>query len=250
MDIPEFIHSLETRRITKCAIELRGEDFQSGMLAFNRVLNASSLRKSDLETALYWMVQKGVQFVPGFALDEHCFNAYNVSLSWLIGSNHHAIDDHMKGLYIMGGTGSGKTTLVRLLRIMAYGLGVERPFFDTGSGEYLYKPMLWSCDQHAIATAQHYAETGEYQGLHNRILHIGDLGAEPEETLHWGTRTKPLSDLICQRSDQGYYDAPMIITSNYHPEDLRPRYGDRCVSRLLGDFILIEMGGRDRRTDE
>lgn len=226
MKIPEFVHALPPRRITRCAAEL-GDNPQA--------------------TALLWTLQKGVQTVPGFRLDESCLSAYDVALAWLLGAPHPAISDHLKGLYIMGGAGSGKTTLVRLLRIMAAGLGVERPFFDASNQRYAYRPLLWSCEQHAIATAQHYAETGEYQGLHNRILHIGDLGAEPEETLHWGTRTKPLSNLICMRSDQGYYDAPMIITSNYHPEDLRPRYGDRCVSRLLGDCILIELGGRDRR---
>lgn len=226
MTIPEFVHALPPRRITRYASEL-GNSLQVIVLS--------------------WMLQKGKQEVPGFALDEHCLSAYDVALAWLLGTPHPAISDHLKGLYIMGGAGSGKTTLVRLLRIMAAGLGVERPFFDAENQRYAYRPLLWSCEQHAIATAQHYAETGEYQGLHYPILHIGDLGAEPEETLHWGTRTKPLSDLICMRSDQGYYDAPMIITSNYHPEDLRPRYGDRCVSRLLGDCILIELGGRDRR---
>lgn len=226
MTIPEFVHALPPRRITRYAAEL-GDSLQVVVLS--------------------WMLQKGKQEVPDFALDEHCLSAYDVALAWLLGTPHPAISDHLKGLYIMGGAGSGKTTLVHLLRIMAAGLGVERPFFDAENKRYEYRPLLWSCEQHAIATAQHYAETGEYQGLHNRVLHIGDLGAEPEETLHWGTRTKPLSDLICMRSDQGYYDAPMIITSNYHPEDLRPRYGDRCVSRLLGDCILIELGGRDRR---
>lgn len=226
MTIPEFIHNLPPRRITRYATEL-GD--QPHAVAFS------------------WMKQKGMQTIAGFVLDEHCLNAYDVGLAWLLGTPHPAIDDHMKGLYIMGGAGSGKTTLVRLLRIMADGLGIERPFYDVPNQGYAYRPMLWSCDQHAIATAQHYADTGEYQGLHHRILHIGDLGAEPEVSLHWGTRTKPLADLICQRSDQGYYDSPMIITSNYHPEDLRSRYDDRCISRLLGDCIIIEMGGRDRR---
>ena len=134
MTIPEFIHNLPPRRITRYATEL-GD--QPHAVAFS------------------WMKQKGMQTIAGFVLDEHCLNAYDVGLAWLLGTHHPAIDDHMKGLYIMGGAGSGKTTLVRLLRIMADGLGVERPFYDVANQGYSYRPMLWSCDHFELYTAQH-----------------------------------------------------------------------------------------------
>lgn len=201
-----------------------------------------------LDLALDLLMSIAQEEYPHFCIDQENLPAYTLALAWLLGLEHPDIDDHMKGLYISGNAGSGKTTLVRLLHLVSQSVDLHRPFYSERQGRFVYERMLWWEGSTALGIAQHYAEQGELQGLYARLLHIGDLGAEPEETLHWGTRTRPLSDLICQRSDLGgYLHAPMIITSNYRPEDLRQRYGDRAASRLVGDCIHVQLTGADRR---
>lgn len=68
----------------------------------------------------------------------------------------------------------------------------------------------------------------------------------------WGTeRTtdfvlEALEDIVGERYRQM---KPMMITSNYTPEQLAARYGDRALSRWTDHARIIEMTGRDRRPE-
>ena len=161
---------------------------------------------------------------------------------------HHEIDDPMKGLIVTGATGTGKTLLVSLLWALSEKMGVHRPFIDRDSGQRRMKPLLWNCSMHALEHVEYYSNNGGYQAIRYNVLHIGDLGTEPDTFLRYGTKSS-LSDLICQRSDMGYKDYPTVITSNLPWEEMRQRYGDRAYSRLRGDLIEVRLLGKDHRTE-
>lgn len=201
-----------------------------------------------LSEAIALIIELGDRAVPNFALSPGEMQAYAKAVSWLLAIPHPEIDDPMKGLIVTGATGTGKTLLVSLLWALSEKIGVHRPFIDQDSGQGRMKPFLWNCAMHALGHVEDYSNNGSYQAIRYNVLHIGDLGIEPETFLRYGTKGS-LSDLICQRSDMGYRDYPMVITSNLPWDEMRQRYGDRAYSRLRGDLIEVRLLGKDHRTE-
>lgn len=205
----------------------------------------------DLNTALSYLVNLGRResSLGFFRLSSDNVSAYRKALSWLLALPHPEIDDPMKGLIVTGSTGTGKTLLVKLLWMIAREIELKRPFWDGRKSKIQIAPFLWNYSQHVSDHVSDYIASPDasFPALRFRVLHIGDLGAEPETFSRFGTRGS-IADLICQRSDQGYLDAPMIITTNLTWEDIRALYGDRAYSRLRGDLIEVQLTGTDFRT--
>lgn len=201
-----------------------------------------------LSEAISLIIELGNCAVPNFALSPEEMQAYAKAVSWLLALPHTEIDDPMKGLIVTGATGTGKTLLVSLLWELSERLGVHRPFIDRDSGQRRMRPLLWNCSMHALDHVEDYSNNGSYQAIRYNVLHIGDLGTEPDTFLRYGTKSS-LSDLICQRSDMGYRDYPIVATSNLPWDEMRQRYGDRAYSRLRGDLIEVRLLGKDHRTE-
>lgn len=200
----------------------------------------------NLSDAIGLIIELGNHSVPNFSLSPEEMQAYAKAVSWLLDLPHTEIDDPMRGLIVTGATGTGKTLLVSLLWALSEKMGVHRPFIDRDSGQWRMKPFLWNCAMHALDHVEDYSNNGSYQAIRYNVLHIGDLGTDPDTFLRYGTKCS-LSDLICQRSDMGYRDYPMVITSNLPWDEMKQRYGDRAYSRLCGDLVEVRLLGKDHR---
>lgn len=238
-------------RPTQSASQLIRKMLEDDFKKFPPRLMYTQYTSLTLDTVLEGIVRLGREVTPDFTLDEVGINAYAKALSWLLGFKHPEIDDPMKGIIVTGETGVGKTLMVRLLHEVSTRLGIHRPFYDGASSRVCMKPFLWNYETHALWHVKDYmgSDDGSFQALRWRVLHIGDLGSEPDTFHRYGNRSS-LADLINQRSDMGYQSAPMIITTNLPWSELE-RYGDRAVSRLRGDCIEICMAGiPDHRTQK
>jgi DNA replication protein DnaC len=135
-----------------------------------------------------------------------------------------------KGTLYHGAVGVGKTT-----RLRAEYEAVES------------KGKRWITARDVTRTAIGQGLAGvENLGRNYLDLFIDDIGHEPLTAGHFGTVFSPLAELIQARYDS-YMEWPaweqtLHITTNLSPEELRVRYGDYILDRLVEmcDWVHIE----------
>jgi DNA replication protein DnaC len=144
--------------------------------------------------------------------------------------------DAGRGLWLMGGTGTGKTTLAML---------VSKCALEAGRSVAIYSlPKLL-----ARIRRTYDAEVGEdsYLQFFERLtsvdlLHIDDLGAEKRSD--W-----VLEQLYSLLNERYEAERSILVTTNLDEGQLKDQIGHRTVSRLVemcGDH-MIPLHGEDRR---
>jgi DNA replication protein DnaC len=69
------------------------------------------------------------------------------------------------------------------------------------------------------------------------LLVIDDLGCEPEVSVSFGNKKKPINEILVARYASRL---PTIISSNLTPEEFAERYGNRVADRVNETFQFIE----------
>jgi DNA replication protein DnaC len=145
--------------------------------------------------------------------------------------------DEGAGLWLEGGTGTGKTTLAML---------ASKAALDAGRTVAIYSlPQLLARIRRTFD-----AEAGEdsYFTFFQRLvsvdlLHLDDLGAE--------NRTEWVLEQLYAIIDRRYNDRrSIVVTTNLDEQELTEQLGERIVSRLVeicGDPEVLE--GADRRVE-
>ncbi len=139
-----------------------------------------------------------------------------------------------RGLWIFGGTGTGKTTLAML---------ISKAALEAGKTVAIYSlPKLL-----ARIRRTYDSEPGgdSYLSFFERLtsvdlLHIDDLGAEKRSD--WVL--EQLYALVNERYDS---QRSMLITTNLQHDELEEQIGSRTVSRLAQICEEVEIVGDDRR---
>ena len=213
-----------------------------------------SVENYDLEHALEVVEAIGKARTPHFVIDEENRFAYENFIKWChCDRTMKSIDpltgniiqgDLMRGIYIAGNTGSGKSWCLEIMLAYATVWNFKISFYeDRGTA----RNFFWKNDR-ADEVCQAYMEKGDIQSFKKMpIIGIQDLGQEPQETLYMGNRLNVMQQLLEYRGDKP--DALTLITSNLRisSEILQARYGDRVQSRLFEMCNYFEMKGKDRR---
>ncbi len=138
--------------------------------------------------------------------------------------------DEAAGLLFVGGTGLGKTHISAAIGNVVSSRGMSvlyesaQQIFDT-------------CD----AVRFNRADVSERKKYENcRLLIIDDLGAECITQYS----VSAITSLIDLRIVNG---KKTIISTNLSPEAIRKTYGERLLSRLLGEFRVLKFSGKDIR---
>lgn len=241
------------------------------MASFEEIINRIAERRTlagvmrfkapslDIPKALRLMEMLGQRRAPKFRIDDHNRWTYTQLIKWLYGiEDMQALDPEaaaegkMKtipgkltaGIYIAGGTGTGKSWALELLNIFA---DIDNPRIRLGEEA---TPIHYGCvraEDIWEACANDDAIISRYKTM--PILCIQDLGSEPaSDAVRMGTRREPLRQILEARGDRN--NLITLITSNFgicSPE-IEKRYTDRVVSRLRGMCNMLAINGTDRRT--
>lgn len=194
----------------------------------------------------------GSQIVHNFVIDDDNLWAYYQLIRWLFGSEDMLAMNPMvegdvvrgrldAGIYLAGGTGTGKSVALRIMRILARLYDVR---IRIGSEE---RCIFWS-DYNASEMCMGFGRTGDLSKyVDNQILCIQDFGSEPKEVAYMGTKVNPMRQIIERRADAG--SNITLFSSNLPMRDsvISNLYGDRVYSRLVPMCNYIVMKGKDRR---
>ena len=142
----------------------------------------------------------------------------NAIRDW-INSMEKNLDDG-RGLWLMGSTGTGKTTLAML---------VSKETLKAGHSVAIYSlPKLLARIRATFDAAQGEESYSEFfeRLCEVDLLHIDDLGAEKQT--EWVL--EQLYALINERYER---KRPIVVTTNLSHEELEAQIGERTVSRLV-----------------
>jgi DNA replication protein DnaC len=123
------------------------------------------------------------------------------------------------GLLITGGVGCGKSTIMNAIYRV-----IKRYVKQAGGFSEDIKAIKAQNITSVFAddiTKSHY--------YYAKWLFIDDLGCDSPVVNNYGTKTTPMSDLLCERYEK---QLPTIITTNLSSEDILKIYGERIVDRL------------------
>lgn len=204
----------------------------------------------NLDESLLIVEKIGRMRLPSFSIDDENRFCYENMIRWChadedmrcIDSNGKIVPGDVKrGIFIAGGTGTGKSWCLDIMTSYSYAIGVRVII-----GE-LSRLLSWQnirtdsiCDEYTSSGIASMYKTMPIVGFQ-------DLGSEPVESCYMGNRGNVMRNIIEARGDKA--DQMTLISSNLpmYSRQLLTRYGDRVQSRLNQMCNYLEIRGKDRR---
>lgn len=144
--------------------------------------------------------------------------------------------DHNKGLWLWGDIGTGKTTLLKVLRQF------DSDIKGRNEGGY---PIGGFGIHNTIEVCSKFAKHG-MEGLdiyiNSNNVAFDELGSEAPLTGFFGNQLNVMQYILQRRYDKRKYTTTHI-TTNLSPDQIGERYGDRIYDRCIEMFNFVELGG-------
>ena len=154
--------------------------------------------------------------------------------------------DSTFGLYLCGGAGNGKTTILRALQSLLNYLRSDEDICQNGKypiGGYKFitaKDLVLLAKAYNNPTRENENDVWKYKRLRNiEILAIDDLGQEPKESIHYGDYITAAMDMLSYR-----YEVQLctLVSSNLSAGEIGPYYDERIADRFREMMQIINFG--------
>lgn len=165
---------------------------------------------------------------------------YNAITAWIVGlqSLGYGLQvDPLKGLWLAGNMGTGKSTLLRAVKNYCAITADER-------SPNLPRYMVW---RHAKDIASGYEEEGAsyLSDLCNiDTLIIDDLGTESLTTMRYGNALNVVEEVLSRRYDR---KKMTMVTTNFNMDQIKKVYRERIYDRVREMFNVVEFIGPSHR---
>ena len=144
---------------------------------------------------------------------------------WLISQDAHL----SKSLLICGPVGSGKTSLIKAIRLASEHLQVK--------GKYWIPTMCSITCLNFVEYLKKQEDIYELLKSHE-LLVFDDLGLEEPQITVYGTVIRPMERIIKQASDD---NKSVIITTNLSKEGIRRQYDSDRMADCLNAYAVLNM---------
>lgn len=155
-------------------------------------------------------------------------------------SNWLTSDEPTFGLFLCGGSGNGKTTLLKSFRrLMLYLTDGEAAPETEGCAFVTAKELVRLAKAYSNPTKENAAEAARYKKLLDfRVLCIDDLGTEPRESMTYGDFVTAAIDVLSYRYDK---QLTTLASSNLAPSEISTYYDARIADRFreMMHFVIF-----------
>ncbi len=151
------------------------------------------------------------------------------------------------GLFLCGGAGNGKTTILKALRSLFWLLNSNGGITRTGM-EFPEKGFILITAKELVLLAKAYnnptrdncEEVAKYRRIRNiEILGIDDLGTEPRESVHYGDYVTAAIDVLSYRYEEQFCT---LVTSNLAANEIATYYDERIADRFREMMHIVNFG--------
>lgn len=187
---------------------------------------------------LKWRFFKTARSIcPEWQIAEEHRGIINDIFNWCLGLDGD-LDCH-KGLWLWGNNGTGKTTMLKIIKDFSRAIGKR----DAQGKEYGFR-IVNVPEICGIYEKKGRAGIEQFATLNRQAF--DELGAEEIITGHYGTPLNVMQYILMRRYD-GRFDNFTHVTTNLTIEEFRDRYGDRVYDRCKEMFNFIHLGGKSNR---
>lgn len=205
---------------------MRRESHPSPVVDLSRI---KDLKRQFLETAR--------NICPDWRIADEHKDAVNDIFTWCLGMNGNLDCD--KGLWLWGNNGTGKTTMLKIIKNFYRAIGKR----DAMGNEYGFRivSVLEIC---GIYEKKGRAGIEQFASLRRQAF--DELGAEEVVTGYYGTPLNVMQYILMRRYDRRF-DNFTHVTTNLDIDGFHARYGDRVYDRCKEMFNFVHLGGTTYR---
>lgn len=244
ININEIYQFFETIVIQAISTQ-KARDYAAKVLAEQKALQLSKEQYRNF--ILNRFVEKNNR---KFIVDEDNDDIFNLLLDYFTADpefeNRYQEYSLHKGIMLVGGTGTGKTSLLRMFALNpknTFGVISSRAIADefASEGGDLIKKW-WAPEYQVLLTSNPFG--------HNSLgVCFDDMGTESEGK-YFGNHKNVMGEIILNRYDRySEFAGRTHLTTNLNAEEISRTYGPRVASRMFEMFNIIVFPGnaKDRR---